>query len=197
MKRVIEREFIGVVLLGPPGSGKGTQSKRIASWYGIPHISPGNILRDAVKARTLLGMKVQKAVQRGELVSDAVVCALIEERLNEHDCNSGFVLDGFPRSIAQAVWLDVFLKERSLSSATRCGTALLVIQIELDEDQIFARLAGRRICESCGAVYNLYAGPPVSSDLCDYDGNALIAREDDHPEVLHERLSNTLTGACP
>jgi adenylate kinase len=167
-----------IVLLGPPGSGKGTQGNLIEDKYGFPKISSGDLLREAVRQGTQLGKKAEVFMNRGELVSDQIVLAMIEERINKPDCGNGYVLDGFPRNIAQAQALEEIDRRSSE----------IVLDIQLDEEDLIARLQARRICSRCQAIYNLQLRPPKSEGICDVCGGELIQREDDKPEVIRERL---------
>ena len=171
-----------IVLLGAPGSGKGTQSGLLVKAYGIPHISTGDLLREAVAKRTELGMRAKASMDAGKLVDDATVLGMMRERLSRGDAVKGFILDGFPRNITQAKSLQKMLKE--------LGTPLeSVVLLHLDLGVLFKRLTGRRICESCGRVFNIYtAGAgPLRCDHCG-DGARLIQRPDDKEEVIAKRL---------
>lgn len=170
-----------IVMLGAPGSGKGTQGKRLAEKYHIPQISTGDLLRSAVADGSPLGVKAKAAMDTGLLVPDEIVLAMIEERLSEDDVNRGFILDGFPRNIEQAKVLDELLRG--------VGQPIdLVIHFEVDFDTIIQRLAGRRVCESCGATYNVYSSPPRFEDRCDECGGDLKHRGDDKEETIANRL---------
>jgi len=180
-----------VVLLGAPGAGKGTQAKRIAARYGIPHVSTGDLLRDHVQRGTTLGQQVREAMSRGELVSDHLVCDMVKDRLRQADCARGSVMDGFPRTVAQARWLDMFLErecgffDKSMSSKGW----LIVIQLAVDYNQLLHRLTGRRTCPSCGRIYNVHLQPLRVAGACDLDGSTLVIRDDDREEVIRERLA--------
>lgn len=170
-----------IVLLGAPGSGKGTQGKKLAEKYGIPQISTGDLLRAAVAAQTPLGKQAKVAMDAGQLVSDNIVVGLIRERLNEPDTANGFILDGFPRNLAQAEVLDAMLDE--------IGKPLQVaLLIDVDFDILMKRLTGRRTCESCGQMYNIYTSPPKVEGRCDKCGGKLIQRADDNEETISKRL---------
>src|SRR5271163_609869 len=172
-----------IVLLGAPGSGKGTQSELLVKAYGIPHISTGDLLREAVSQGTELGERAKSAMDAGKLVDDATVLGMIRERLSRPDAVKGFILDGFPRNIAQAEALDKMLQEM--------GTPLQsVVLLNLDLGVLFKRLTGRRICESCGRVFNIYTSPPGTMPHCDTCGDKarLIQRPDDREEVIAKRL---------
>jgi len=177
-----------IVLLGPPGAGKGTQAKRIAEHYGIPQISTGDILRSNVQSGTELGMQAKAIMARGELVPDDLVCDMVASRLHEGDCERGFILDGFPRTAKQAGWLDAFF-ENELFDNSRGGKCLpIVVRIDVDYNQLVRRLTGRRTCLANGHIYNVYFQAPRVADICDVDGSPLIIRSDDREEVIQERL---------
>ncbi|HEY6972385.1 MAG TPA: adenylate kinase [Candidatus Angelobacter sp.] len=174
-----------VIMLGAPGAGKGTQAKCIAQNYGIAHISTGDILRDNVSRATDLGKKAKAIMERGELVPDDLVNEMVSERLARSDCERGFILDGYPRTIVQAEWLDRFLASRTFG-----GRQLppIVINIQVGYNQLLQRLTGRRSCPTCGRIYNVYFQPPRREGVCDEDGTPLIQRKDDSEEVISERL---------
>ena len=177
-----------IVLLGPPGAGKGTQAKRIAEHYGIPQISTGDILRDNVQRSTELGMQAKAIMGRGELVPDDLVCDMVAWRLRDADCARGFILDGFPRTARQAGWLDAFF-ETELFENSHGGQCLpIVVRIDVDYNQLVKRLTGRRTCLANGHIYNVYFQPPRVADVCDIDGSKLVIRSDDREEVIRERL---------
>jgi adenylate kinase len=173
---------LNIVLLGAPGSGKGTQAERIAPAYGLPHISTGDILRAAVRAGTELGATAKRFMDAGELVPDEVVIGIIRERLTEPDAAAGFMLDGFPRTLEQAVALDGMLEQ--------AGRALtLVLLIDVPEEELVQRLAGRRACRSCGRGYNVVFDPPKSEGVCDVCGGELYQRDDDNETTVRNRLA--------
>ena len=174
-----------IILLGAPGAGKGTQANLIAARYAVPHISTGDILRDNVARGTELGKKAKAIMDRGELVPDPLVLDMARERLSSTDCSSGFVLDGFPRTSAQAEWLDRFLASRTFGGRQ---LAPIVINVQVSYNQLLQRLTGRRICPTCGRTYNVYFQPPRREGICDVDGAPLIQRKDDSEEVVSERL---------
>jgi len=176
-----------VILLGPPGAGKGTQAKQIVERYGIPQISTGDLLRDHVARGTSLGVEAKAIMARGELVSDALMYGIVADRLRQPDCQRGFVLDGFPRTAAQAGWLDAFLEKEFFEKSGMCLP--VVIQLVVDYTQLLLRLTGRRSCPTCGRLYNIHFQPPRVDDLCDVDGSQLIIRNDDRAEVISERLA--------
>ena len=178
-----------VILLGSPGAGKGTQAKRIAERYGIPQISTGDLLRENIQCGTPLGAHVRDAMARGELVPDSLVCHMVQDRLREPDCSLGFILDGFPRTPAQAGWLDAFLEHEFFENSQAGANSSIVILIDVDYNQLLLRLTGRRTCPTCGRIYNVHLHPPKVEGICDLDGSQLVTREDDRDEVIQERLS--------
>ncbi|HTR65257.1 MAG TPA: adenylate kinase [Terriglobales bacterium] len=187
-----------VILLGSPGAGKGTQAKRITARYGIPQISTGDLLRDHVRRRTKLGLQAKGAMARGELVPDDLVCDMVLHRLRKPDCDAGFVLDGFPRTPAQAGWLDAFLDSEFFDKWHRGGKCLpIVVRIDVDYNQLLFRLTGRRTCPTCGRIYNVHLQPPRVDMLCDVDGTPLVIRDDDREEVIRERLAAYETQTRP
>ena len=181
-----------VILLGPPGAGKGTQAKQIVERYGVPQISTGDLLRDHVERGTGLGLEAKAIMARGELVPDELLYGMVATRLREADCQRGFVLDGFPRTAAQAGWLDAFLEKEvfengSENNPERCPP--VVIQLLVDYTQLLLRLTGRRSCPTCGRLYNIHFQPPLVDELCDVDGSKLVIRNDDREEVISGRLA--------
>ena len=183
-----KRKIGPVILLGPPGAGKGTQSKQIVDHYGIPQVSTGDLLRDHVARGTELGLEAKAIMARGELVPDELMYGIVACRLREADCKRGFVLDGFPRTAAQAGWLDAFLEKEVFENLERCPP--IVIQLLVDYNQLLLRIAGRRSCPTCGRLYNIHSQPPLVDELCDVEGSKLVMREDDREEVISERLAN-------
>ena len=173
---------LDIVLLGAPGSGKGTQAERIAPAFDLPHISTGDILRGAVKAGTELGRTAKRFMDSGELVPDEVVIGIIRERLGEPDTAGGFMLDGFPRTLEQAAALDEML--------AGAGRALrFVLLIDVPEEELVQRLAGRRACRSCGRGYNVVFDPPRVEGVCDVCGGDLFQRDDDNEDTVRNRLA--------
>ncbi|WP_406677305.1 adenylate kinase [Moorella sp. ACPs] len=170
-----------LVLLGPPGAGKGTQAGLICKHLGIPHISSGDMFRQAIKEGTELGRQAAKYLQSGSLVPDAVTIGLVQERLSQFDCRHGFLLDGFPRTVAQAEALDAWL-------AGRKEKLDAVIDIEVPREELMARLTGRRVCRQCGATYHLQYNPPAEAGKCDVCGGELIQRADDNAATVGKRL---------
>ncbi len=179
-----------IVLLGAPGAGKGTQAKRIAAAYGIPQISTGDLFRANVAMSTELGIKVKGILSRGELVSDDIVNDMVADRLSRPDVTRGFILDGFPRTVGQAEWLDSYLKSRQAGNGAAPFSAIapVVVQIVVEYNQLLQRIAGRRSCPTCGRIYNVHFQPPKVEGICDVDGGRLIVRPDDTEAVVAERL---------
>jgi adenylate kinase len=170
-----------IVLLGAPGSGKGTQAQRLRDERGIPQVSSGDLLRDAVARGTDLGRRAKAAMDAGELVSDEIVLGLIRERVSRPDAANGFILDGYPRNVAQAGALDALLAEIKQPIDA-------VILMDIDPSVLVRRLTGRRSCPTCGRVFNLYTSPPARDELCDTDGTQLVQRPDDREDVIENRL---------
>ena len=177
-----------VILLGPPGAGKGTQAKQIVDRYGVPQISTGDLLRDHVGRGTELGLEARVIMARGELVPDQLMYGIVATRLREADCQRGYVLDGFPRTAAQAGWLDAFLEKEVFEKSEKCPPPV-VIQLLVDYTQLLLRLTGRRSCPTCGRLYNIHFQPPLVGELCDVDGSKLVIRNDDREEVISGRLA--------
>jgi adenylate kinase len=167
-----------VILLGPPGGGKGTQGELIEKQYGFPKISTGDLLRREVQEKTTLGEMAKAAMNQGELVKDDIVIEMIKHKIFQPDCKRGYILDGFPRNVGQARRLEEIEEKRQE----------IVIDIHLSEQTLIQRLSARRVCSSCGAIYNLLACSPRKEGSCDICGSELIQREDDVPEVIKERL---------
>jgi adenylate kinase len=182
-----EVEFAGpFVFLGPPGAGKGTQAKRVAEKYGVPQISTGDMFRDHKARGTELGKKAQGYMDSGQLVPDELLYAMVKDRLNQADCAKGFILDGFPRTVPQAEWL-----EKDLVSRTFGGKQLplIVMDLQVVYNLLFQRLTGRRSCPKDGTIYNVHLQPPQVPDKCDKCGETLVQRKDDSEEVVGARLS--------
>jgi len=178
---------LNLVMLGPPGAGKGTQAERFARSRGIPKISTGDMLRDAVTAGTELGRRAKAIMERGELVPDKLVCSMVETRLGRPDCDRGFILDGFPRTAEQAQWLDSVLAGKQFDGKS---LAPVVIDFQVSYNQLFQRLTGRRSCPTCGRIYNVYFQPPRVNETCDVDGSKLVTRKDDSEEAIAVRLKS-------
>jgi adenylate kinase len=188
MAEQVLRTIGPVVLLGPPGAGKGTQSKRITEHYHIPQVSTGDLLREHVKQQTPLGIDVQATLAKGELVPDHLVCDIVAWRLRQSDAERGFILDGFPRTQKQAAWLDSFLKFEFFESGKWAAWLPIVIRIQVDYNKLLLRITGRRTCPVDGTIYNIYSNPPRVDEICDKDGAKLVIRDDDRDEVIRERL---------
>ena len=170
-----------IVLLGPPGAGKGTQAKSISNKYSIPHISTGDIFRKNISENTPLGVEAKSYMDKGQLVPDEVTINMVKDRLQQADCENGYLLDGFPRTVAQAEALNSFLVERN----EQLDTALL---IKVPNEFILERMTGRRVCPSCGASYHVKFNPPANGDKCELCGSEVIQRKDDTVETVKERL---------
>lgn len=167
-----------LIFLGAPGAGKGTQAEKVSEKLGIPTISTGNIIREALKNKTEMGLKAQSFIEAGKLVPDEVVIGIIKDRLANDDCQNGFILDGFPRTIPQAEALDTM------------GIAIdRVIDIEVADEKIVQRMSGRRVCPDCGASYHIEYKKPAKEGVCNACGASLVIRKDDKPEVVLDRLS--------
>ena len=168
---------MNLILLGAPGAGKGTQAEVICEHLHIPAVSTGNMIREALKNGTEMGLRAKSYMEEGKLVPDEVVIGIINERLQQDDCKGGFILDGFPRTIPQAEALD------------KMGIVIdKVIDIEVPDEKIVERMSGRRVCESCGASYHLLYKKPEKEGVCGKCGGALVQRKDDHPDTVKERL---------
>jgi adenylate kinase len=176
-----------IILMGAPGAGKGTQAKAIAQLYEIPQISTGDILRDNVGRRTELGNKADPIMKSGGLVPDGLMLAMMDDRLQQPDARRGFILDGFPRTVAQAEWLDEYLQSTSFGGRRM---APVVINIRVGYNQLLQRLTGRRSCPVDGKIYNIYFQPPKQEGLCDSCGAPLVQRKDDKEDVISERLKS-------
>ncbi|HEY6009618.1 MAG TPA: adenylate kinase [Geobacteraceae bacterium] len=170
-----------LILLGPPGAGKGTQAKRLVDKYSIPQISTGDMLRAAVRAGTQLGIEAKKFMDAGQLVPDSVVIGLIEERVAKPDCKGGFMLDGFPRTVGQADALKGVLSKKGMSIDH-------VISIEVPNEELVERLTGRRTCKACGAGFHVQFDPPKKAGVCDKCGGELYQRDDDKEATIRNRL---------
>lgn len=170
-----------LVMLGAPGAGKGTQAKILAKKYDIPHISTGDIFRKNISENTALGVEAKKYMDNGQLVPDEVTINMVKDRLQQDDCRKGYLLDGFPRTVAQADALNSFLIERG----EQLDTALL---IKVPNEFILERMTGRRVCPSCGASYHVKFNPPSNDGKCDLCGSEVIQRKDDTVETVKERL---------
>ncbi|MDQ0228315.1 adenylate kinase [Bacillus sp. 7586-K] len=181
---------MNLVLMGLPGAGKGTQAERIVEKYDIPHISTGDMFRAAMKEETELGLQAKSFIDKGELVPDEVTIGIVRERLGKNDCQKGFLLDGFPRTVAQAEALEGILAELNKQID-------YVINIDVNKDILMERLTGRRICKSCGATYHLVFNPPANEGKCDKCGGELYQRADDNEETVANRLEVNLKQTEP
>jgi len=180
-KRPAEELNRAVILLGPPGAGKGTQAKQLAAKFAVPHLSTGDMLREHVSKGTPLGAKAKPIMERGELVPDSLVLKMVRERIERPDCSHGFVFDGFPRTVAQAQYLGELLKQHGFRRP-------VVIHLAIDTALILRRISGRRTCKTGGEIYNLYDRPPKFEGRCDFDGGELFQRPDDREEIVAPRL---------
>ena len=174
--------MLRLILLGPPGAGKGTQAEKLADELKVPHISTGDILRQAVADGTRLGLEAKKVMEAGELVSDEIMLGIIRERLARDDAARGYVLDGYPRTLPQARSLQSLMDERS-------EPPVVVANIEVDREQLVRRISGRRSCPNCKAVFNVHAQPPKKPDVCDACGQKLVQRADDEESTVRQRLA--------
>jgi len=170
---------VRLILLGPPGAGKGTQAKFVSQKFGIPQISTGDILRENVKNNTELGKKAKEYMEKGELVPDDIMIKLVKNRVQEADCKNGYILDGFPRTIAQAEGLEKALENEKIDG---------VIFVDVSDPIIVERLSLRRVCKNCGAIYHLKYTPPQKEGICDKCGGELYQRDDDKVETIKNRL---------
>ncbi|MCR4610742.1 MAG: adenylate kinase [Lachnospiraceae bacterium] len=170
-----------IIMLGAPGAGKGTQAKQIAGKYSIPHISTGDIFRANIKNGTELGKKAKEYMDQGLLVPDELTCDLVVDRIGQDDCENGFVLDGFPRTIPQA--------EALTEALNKLGEKMdYAIDVDVPDDNIVKRMSGRRACLECGATYHVVSIPPKKEGICDVCGSKLVLRDDDKPETVQKRL---------
>lgn len=170
-----------VIFLGPPGAGKGTQAKLVATHYGVPHLSTGDMLRENVISGTPLGLLARPVMERGDLVPDDLILRMVQERIARADCDGGFVFDGFPRTLAQAEALNAILTNKKSDPPA-------VIYFNVPEEILMRRMTGRRTCKIGFEIYNIYERPPKVEGRCDVDGGELIQRLDDRPEAIRERL---------
>lgn len=175
--------MLNIILMGPPGAGKGTQATRLEDEFRLPHISTGDMFREAIAKKTPLGLQAQAIIARGDLVPDDVTCALVKERLSQDDCKDGYLLDGFPRTIPQAEALQKMGIE--IGRPVTC-----VIDLEVPEQELIRRISGRRVCPKCGASYHVDTMKPKVDGICDRCGAELIQRKDDNAESFKTRLDN-------
>lgn len=179
-----------IILMGPPGAGKGTQAKKLVSEFNLVHISTGDMFRDAIKAGTELGLMAQSYINRGDLVPDEVTIGIVKERLAMEDCASGFLLDGFPRTIPQAEALEKIGQEISRPID-------VVINIDCDKNELIRRISGRRVCKNCGAPYHVDTMKPKVDGVCDICGGPLYQRKDDNKDALEVRLGHYVNQTKP
>lgn len=179
-----------MLLIGPPGSGKGTQASRLKQWLGIPAISTGDMFRLEIENKTTLGMEAEKVINQGKLVDDLLVQKMLETRLSDPDCRQGFLLDGYPRTVAQAKFLSQFLARTGRPEP-------LVLHMDVPGDLLIQRMSARRSCSQCGRIYNVLNSPPNTAGVCDDDGATLLHREDDRGAVIGERLEAYQTWTRP
>lgn len=172
---------MNIMLFGAPGAGKGTQAKFIIDKYGIPQISTGDILRAAITEGTVMGLEAKKFMDEGKLVPDEIMIGIIRDRLNQDDCKKGFILDGFPRTLAQAKELEILLKDLNMNLDK-------VISLNVPDELIEDRVVGRQVCPNCGASFHIKNNPPKVEGKCDYCGTDLIVRKDDNKETVAKRL---------
>jgi adenylate kinase len=177
-------------LFGPPGSGKGTQAKALVENLGIPQLSTGDMLREAIKQGTPLGQEAKGYMDKGQLVPDSLMVGLIQHRIQAADCKKGFMLDGFPRTVSQAESLDTMLKDQGLALGA-------VVSFMVNHNELIARLSGRLMCSKCGTSYHEQSKPPRVAGVCDVCGSAVIKREDDKPAVVQTRLQTFLASTKP
>ncbi|MGM0472346.1 MAG: adenylate kinase [Bacillota bacterium] len=170
-----------IILVGPPGAGKGTQAANLVEEFDVPHIATGDIFRSAIKNETPLGQKAKEYIDQGQLVPDEVTIGIVENRLADDDCQAGFILDGFPRTVGQADALEDILADLAIELDA-------VINIAVSDEEVIRRLSGRRVCSECGRSYHLDFNPPENEGVCDQCGSQLYQRDDDQPETIKERL---------
>ena len=174
---------MNIILMGPPGAGKGTQAKKIIQEFAIPHISTGDMFREAIKKGTPLGVLAKSYIDKGDLVPDDVTIGLVKERLSQDDCQKGYLLDGFPRTLKQAEALEGLTKEIGREIA-------LCLNIDVKKEELIRRISGRRVCKNCGAPYHIETAKPKVAGVCDICGGPLYQRADDNVEALETRLTH-------
>jgi adenylate kinase len=172
---------MNLIIMGPPGAGKGTQSRRLGEYLGVPVISTGEILRDEIKRKTALGTQAKRHMDKGELIPDTLMIGVIEERLKRPDCARGFILDGFPRTVAQADSLHTMLGSVG-------GSLEHAVSLSVPNDELLKRLSGRRTCRDCGAMYHIIFDPPTNAGLCNKCNGELYQRDDDYEDIISSRL---------
>ncbi|MGE0887656.1 MAG: adenylate kinase [Blastocatellales bacterium] len=178
-----------IVMIGPPGAGKGTQARLLSEKYGYPQISTGDILREMAQADTPLGREIKSTLASGKLVSDAILAEVILNRTSRPDCQEGYILDGYPRTINQAHLLE--------DLAEKQGKNIFLVRVMVHEDVLFKRLTGRRTCPKCGEIYNVYFRPPKQEGICDLDGERLKQRSDDNPDAVTRRFDEYKASTAP
>src|SRR5882757_672490 len=181
-------EAMRLIFIGPPGSGKGTQAKRLAAQHGVPHISTGDMLREAIADGTDLGRQAAPIMASGALVSDELMLGIIDDRLAKSDAQGGFILDGFPRTLVQAEKLDTIVGNSKGNGSGNGADGLRVLQLLVPDETIVKRISLRRSCPTCGAIYHLESAPPAVDSVCDREGAELIARPDDNEIAVRKRL---------
>ena len=181
---------MNIMLFGAPGAGKGTQAKFLIEKYGIPQISTGDILRAAIKEGTAMGLEAKKFMDEGKLVPDSTIIGIIKDRLSENDCKKGFILDGFPRTIAQAEALEILMKDMGIKLDK-------VISLNVPDELILGRIVGRKVCPVCGASFHIEFNPPKIAGKCDLCGAELITRKDDNAETVTKRLTEYHSQTAP
>ena len=182
--------MLNIVLMGPPGAGKGTQATRLIDAYGLPHISTGDMFRENIKNGTPLGLQAKAIIESGNLVPDEITCAMVKDRLAREDCANGFLLDGFPRTIPQA--------EELVKIGKELGREVnLAIDFTVPADDLIDRIAGRRVCPTCGASYHIKTMRPKVDGICDRCGSEIVQRKDDNPDSFKVRLENYFESTAP
>ncbi|MBP6820704.1 MAG: adenylate kinase [Acidobacteria bacterium] len=178
-----------IVIIGPPGAGKGTQARLLSEKYGYPQISTGDILREMAQADTALGKEIQATLASGKLVSDEILAEVIQKRTSRADCENGYILDGFPRTVNQAHQLEELAEHQQKE--------VLLVRVKVHENVLFERLTGRRTCSKCGEIYNVYSRPPKQDGICDLDGQPLKQRSDDNPDSVVRRFEEYKSSTAP
>jgi len=176
-------------MIGAPGAGKGTQARLLSEKFGYPQISTGDILREMARAATALGKEIKETLASGKLVSDQILAEVISNRTSREDCKNGFILDGYPRTLEQARKLEEL--------AAGQGKTIVLVHVVVQEDLLFRRMTGRRVCTKCGEIYNIYSRPPKREGYCDLDGAPLIQRSDDAPETVSRRFEAYRDATAP
>ncbi len=177
------------MIIGPPGAGKGTQARLLSEKYGYPQISTGDILREMAQADTALGKEIQATLASGKLVSDEILAEVIQKRTSRADCENGYILDGFPRTVNQAHQLEELAEHQQKE--------VLLVRVKVHENVLFERLTGRRTCSKCGEIYNVYSRPPKQDGICDLDGQPLKQRSDDNPDSVVRRFEEYKSSTAP